>query len=85
MPLNGQPRDTEQSSPLHEPESGISHIHPKTTKDVAHAQSHLSLVDDKLSHYFQSDKTRKDYINMPVNHPSLHLHVETPVDDDRDC
>jgi hypothetical protein len=33
--------------------------------------------------YFETDGTRKAYIDMPLNHPNLHLPHPATNDDDR--
>lgn len=83
MPVEGLSRDKGQSRLLHEPNFRISNIDPMTGEDITNVLSHPSLVDGNLTIYFQSDHTRKDYINMPLNHPSLHLQFEASIDDDR--
>ncbi len=83
LPIDCLPRDKGQSNLLHEPKSRISNIDPMTGTDIPDVLSHPSLVDGNLTMYFQSEKTRKDYINMPLNHPSLQLQFAASVNDDR--
>jgi len=83
MPVDCLPRDKDQSALLHQPRSRISNIDPMIGSDVSDVSSHPSLVDGNLTMYFQSEQTRKDFINMPLNHPSLKLHFEASSEDDR--
>ena len=83
MPVDCLSRDKEQSSLLHEPKSRISNIDSMTGDDITEASTHPSLTDGNLTMYFKSEQTRKDYINMPLNHPSLKLHFEASSRDDR--
>ena len=77
------PRDQAQSHRLHEPEYRINTIDPMTGDDIENATSHPSLADGSLTIYFETDATRKAYLNMPFNHPNLHLPYPATADDDR--
>lgn len=77
------PRDQEQSRRLHEPTSMISNIDPITGQDIADVTGHPSVVDGTLTIYFESEKTREAYINMPLNHPCKTLPGEPSDEDDR--
>jgi len=77
------PRDQTQSHRLHEPEHRINTIDPMTGNDIENVTSHPSLKDGELTIYFETDGTRKAYIEMPLNHPSLHLPHPATDDDDR--
>lgn len=83
MPFDSLPRDKGQSNLLHELKTRLSNIDPMSGKDISGVLSHPSLADGSLTFYFQTEQTRKDYINMPLNHPSLHLHFKVSNDDDR--
>jgi len=77
------PRDQTQSHRLHEPEHRISTIDPMTGNDIENVTSHPSLEDGELTMYFETDDTRKAYIEMPLNHPNLHLPNPANDEDDR--
>ena len=77
------PRDQTQSHRLHEPEHRINTIDPMTGNDIENATSHPSLEDGELTLYFETDDTRKAYIEMPLDHPNLHLPHPATGDDDR--
>jgi hypothetical protein len=77
------PRDLTQSQRLHEPEYRINTIDPMTGNDIDNVTSHPSLVDGNLTMYFETDATRMAYINMPFDHPNLHLPYPATADDDR--
>jgi hypothetical protein len=77
------PRDQTQSHRLHEPEHRINTIDPITGNDIENVTSHPSLEDGELTMYFESAGTRKAYIEMPLNHPNLHLAHPATDDDDR--
>ena len=78
------PRDRAQSHRLHEPEHRINTIDPMTGCDIENVTSHPSLVDGSLTMYFATDGTRKAYLDMPLDHPSLHLPYPCAESDDRD-
>jgi hypothetical protein len=77
------PRDQAQSYRLHEPEHLINTTDPMTGRDIEDVASHPSLVDGKLTIYFETEASRKAYQDLPLNHPSLHLPY--PAADDDDC
>jgi hypothetical protein len=83
MPVECLPRDKTQSLLLHEPKYRLSNIDPMSGEDISDVKNHPSVVDGNLTIYFQTDQTRQDYIDMPVNHPSLHLPFEASIEDDR--
>lgn len=74
-------RDMEQSHRLHEPASMISNIDPITGHDVIDVTGHPSVVDGILTIYFESEATRKTYLNTPFNHPFSRL-PDPPTDED---
>jgi hypothetical protein len=45
--------------------------------------SHPSLEDGDLTVYFQTEATRRSYVDMPLNHPNLHLPYPAAGSDDR--
>jgi YHS domain-containing protein len=63
------PRDQEQSHRLHEPDHLINTIDPITGRDIDDVHGHPSIVDGKLTVYFESEKSRKSFEETPVNHP----------------
>lgn len=76
-------RDKEQSHRLHEPLSIISHTDPITGNDVMGAENHPYVIDGILTVYFESEKTRSDYLNTPFNHPVTKLSSKPSPEDDR--
>ena len=77
------PRDQTRSHRLHEPEYRINTIDPMTGDDIENVRSHPSLIDGNLTIYFETDATRKAYINTPFDHPNLQLPYPPTADDDR--
>jgi hypothetical protein len=49
-------------------------------EDVMH---HPSLVDGNLTVYFGTEVARRNYIDMPLNHPNLRLPYPATDEDDR--
>ena len=78
-----QPRDQARSHRLHKPGYRINTIDPMTGDDIENITSHPSLADGSLTIYFETDATRMAFINMPLDHPNLHLPYPATVDDDR--
>ncbi len=76
-------RDKEQSRRLHEPISITSHTDPITGNDVKGEVHHPYVIDGILTVYFESEKTRSDYLNTPFNHPVTKLSNEPSPEDDR--
>jgi len=72
-----------QSRRLHEPEHRINTIDPMTGKDIEDVTSHPSLMDGNLTVYFETEATRKAYLDMPIDHPNLSLPYPAADDDDR--
>ena len=77
------PRDQTQSRRLHEPEHLINTIDPMTGRDIENVTSHPSLEDGNLTIYFETEGTRQAYLDMPLDHPNLHLPYPAAEDDDR--
>ena len=77
------PRDQGQSRRLHEPEHRINTIDPMTGKDIEDVTSHPSLMDGNLTVYFETDTTRKAYLELPLDHPNPHLPYPATDGDDR--
>ena len=74
------PRDRVQSNRLHEPEHLINTIDPMTGRDIIDVTRHPSLVDGNLTIYFESEKTKAEFKQMPLNHPYEHA-LGKPVED----
>ena len=77
------PRDREQSHRLHEPDHLIGTIDPMTGNDIIDVIGHPSFVDGNLTIYFESDKTRAEFQQMPLNHPYEHALGKPAEDIDR--
>ena len=80
---NPMPRDQAQSHLVHEPEHRINTIDPMTGNDIKDVTSHPSLEDGNLTVYFETEATRKSYVDMPLDHPNLHLPYPAADSDDR--
>lgn len=76
------PRDQTQSSRLHEPEQMLTSIDPITGRDIEDLEGHPYLVDGNVTMYFESEETRQQYIDTPIDHP-FHL-VDNPTDEGYD-
>lgn len=76
-------RDKEQSHRLHEPSSISSHTDPITGNDVIATTDHPYVVDGILSVYFESEETRRAYLDTPFNHPVLKINSKPSPEDDR--
>jgi hypothetical protein len=76
------PRDQSQSLRLHEPSQRLSTIDPITGCDIEDPEGHPYLVDGDLTIYFESEATRRVYLDIPVDHP-FHL-VDNPIDEGYD-
>lgn len=63
------PRDREQSHRLHEPESMLTSIDPITGRDIEDLTGHPYLVDGKVVIYFESEETKRAYLDTPRDHP----------------
>ena len=77
------PRDQEQSHRLHEPDHLIGTIDPMTGNDIIDVIGHPSFVDGNLTIYFESDKTRAEFQQMPLNHSYEHALGKPAEDIDR--
>jgi len=77
------PRDQEQSHHLHEPDHLIGTIDPMTGRDIIDVTGHPSLVDGNLTIYFESEKTKAEFEEMPLNHPYEHALGKPAEDMDR--
>ncbi|MGB5474366.1 MAG: hypothetical protein WBQ78_12940 [Gammaproteobacteria bacterium] len=76
------PRDQEQSHLLHQPDHMIGTIDPITGHDIGAVAGHPFIVDGKLTVYFETEQTRKAFLDTPLNHPYEHaLGQPTELDD----
>ena len=78
-----QDRDKTQSSRLHEPTSIHSHTDPMSGNDVLGELGHPFVKDGITTVYFESEETRRKYLDMPVDHPVRVLNNVVTADDDR--
>jgi hypothetical protein len=73
------PRDQTQSDRLHEPEQILSTVDPMSGMEIADLMGHPYIVDGNLVIYFESELTRQEYQDMPIDHP-FRL-VDNPYED----
>ena len=76
-------RDQEQSHRLHEPEHMVNTIDPITGRDIMDRTNHPHIDDGILTIYFESEETRKAYLDTPIDHPFGKLPGQPGTDDDR--
>lgn len=76
-------RDQTQSHRLHEPAHLINTIDPMTGSDIADVTHHPYIDDGNLTIYFETETTRKSYVDMPLNHPNRCLPFPGTDEDDR--
>lgn len=76
------PRDQEQSRRLHEPEQMLTSIDPITGRDIEHLERRPYHIDGNVTMYFESEETRQQYLDMPLDHP-FRL-VDNPTDEGYD-
>ena len=62
-------RDRLQSRRIHEPGLMINSIDPISGRDIDDLSGHPYHVDGNLVIYFESEETRKEYLDMPLDHP----------------
>jgi hypothetical protein len=63
------PRDREPSRRLHEPAGLLGTIDPITGRDIGELSGRPYVVEGNLVAYFESEATRQDYLDMPLDHP----------------
>ncbi len=80
---NPLPRDQTQSHRLHEPEHRIDTIDPMTGNDIEDVTNHPFLEDGNLTIYFETEQTRKAYLDLPIDHPNRCLPFPATDEDDR--
>jgi YHS domain-containing protein len=76
------PRDQTQSRRLHEPEQILISTDPVTGREIEDLAGHPYLVDGNVTMYFETEATRREFMDMPVDHP-FHL-VDNPTDEGYD-
>lgn len=76
------PRDRTQSTRLHEPTQMVTTIDPITGRDIGDLAGHPFIVDGNVTIYFESEETRQQYLDTPIDHP-FHL-VDNPTDEGYD-
>ncbi len=77
------PRDQTQSHRLHEPRYRIDAIDPMTGNDIEDITNHPFLEDGNLTIYFETEQTRKAYLDLPIDHPNRCLPFPATEEDDR--
>lgn len=77
------PYDQVQSTRLHEPGHRTITTDPITGHDLTKMKNPPSLVDGNLTVYFESEASRTEYQNVPLNHPNLKLPYPAAESDDR--
>jgi hypothetical protein len=75
-------RDQTQSRRLHEPAQILSSVDPVTGREIDDLAGRPYLVDGNVTIYFESEATRKAFMEMPLDHP-FHL-VDNPTDEGYD-
>ncbi len=75
-------RDMTQTQRLHEPAQILSSTDPMTGVEIADLTGHPYLVDGNVTIYFETEATRKEFMDMPIDHP-FHL-VDNPTDEGYD-
>jgi hypothetical protein len=75
-------RDQTQSRRLHEPTQIHSHTDPMTGRVIEDISGHPYLVDGNVTLYFETEATRREFMEMPIDHP-FHL-VDNPTDEGYD-
>ncbi len=75
-------RDQTQTRRLHEPEQILSSTDPITGREIDDLSGHPYLVDGNVTIYFETEATRQEFIEMPIDHP-FHL-VDNPTDEGYD-
>lgn len=73
------PRDQEQSHRLHEPTSLLGCIDPITGRDIEDLTGRPYHVDGNMVMYFETEETRREYLEMPTDHP---FHLQDNPDDE---
>lgn len=77
------PRDKEQSHRLHQPDALVNTIDPMTGRDIVNLETHPSIVDGKLTIFFESEESKAAFEKMDLNHPFSHFRNEPSEELDR--
>lgn len=75
-------RDQTQSGRLHEPAQILISTDPVTGREIDDLSGHPYLVDGNVTIYFETEATRREFMDMPIDHP-FHL-VDNPSDEGYD-
>lgn len=75
-------RDQTQSSRLHEPAQILISTDPITGVEIDDLSGHPYLVNGNVTFYFETEATRQEFMEMPIDHP-FHL-VDNPTDEGYD-
>ena len=62
-------RDRQQSRRLHEPEQLLCTVDPITGREIEDLAGHPYIVDGNMVIYFESEESRKAFMEMPTDHP----------------
>ena len=76
-------REQGQSQRLHEPTSRAATTDPMTGNVIKNVAGHPCLEDGNLTMYFETEQSRKAYVDLPVDHPNHHLPYASSDEDDR--
>lgn len=76
-------RDQGQSQRLHEPTSRAPTTVPMTGNEIKNIAAHPCLEDGDLTVCFESEESRKAFVDMPVDHPNRNLPYPSSDEDDR--
>jgi hypothetical protein len=60
----------------------LTYIDPITGRGIDDLTGHPFVVDGNVTMYFESERTRQEYLDMPIDHP-FHL-VDNPTDEGYD-
>lgn len=75
-------RDQTQSERLHEPGRIIASTDPITGRKIDDVSGHPYIVDGDVTIYFENEDSRRQFMELPVDHP-FHL-VDNPTDEGYD-
>lgn len=75
-------RDQTQSQRLHEPAQILSSTDPISGREIEDLTGRPYLIDGNVTMYFETEATRKEFMEMPIDHP-FHL-VDNPTDEGYD-
>ncbi len=72
-------RDQTQSQRLHEPAQILSSTDPITGVEIEDLAGHPYLINGNVTMYFETEATRKAFMDMPIDHP-VHL-ADNPTEE----